>query len=180
VWLCEYGNGIGAAQIRGKRRRCKVHARQLLRVRLKPHSESRSLLSPRAISMRRFARVPTQPSAFFHEQCEYPRASLHCRYGCAAWKTSPEKYPITLVTRDISSTGVFLSPAEAHRNECRDRTRNHPGQPAAGRGNVVASPSQKYAASKQPTCRAGTGIRRSIRRSKIRSRRGVPTLFPSV
>jgi len=58
--------------------------------------------------MRRFARVPTHAVGVFPEQREYPRASLRLplRLRCIAGRA--EDFPITLVTRDISSTGVFF------------------------------------------------------------------------
>jgi len=62
---------------------------------------------------RRFMRVPTHAVGVNHEQREYPRAALRLplrlrRVGCCE-----EDFPVTLVTRDISSTGVFfLCPKE--------------------------------------------------------------------
>jgi len=58
--------------------------------------------------VRRFARVPTHAVGVFPEQREYPRASLRLplRLRCVNGRT--EDSPITLVTRDISSSGVFF------------------------------------------------------------------------
>jgi len=57
---------------------------------------------------RRFIRVPTHAVGVHPEHREYPRASLqlplklHSVYGIV------EDFPVTLVTRDISSTGVYF------------------------------------------------------------------------
>ena len=58
--------------------------------------------------MRRFARVPTHAVGVFPEQREYPRASLRLPLRLRAIAGRIEDFPITLVTRDISSTGVFF------------------------------------------------------------------------
>jgi hypothetical protein len=58
--------------------------------------------------MRRFARVPTHAVGIFPEQREYPRASLRLPLRLRGVAGCPEDFPITLVTRDISSTGVFF------------------------------------------------------------------------
>jgi hypothetical protein len=62
---------------------------------------------------RRFVRVPTHAVGVYPEHREYPRATLHLPLRLRASGGVPEKSPITLVTRDISSTGVFfLCPRE--------------------------------------------------------------------
>ncbi len=58
--------------------------------------------------MRRFARVPTHAVGVFHEQREYPRASLRLPLRLRSVNRRDEDFPITLVTRDISSSGVFF------------------------------------------------------------------------
>jgi hypothetical protein len=58
--------------------------------------------------MRRFARVPTHAVGVFPEQREYPRASLRLPLRLRSVNGRAEDFPITLVTRDISSTGVFF------------------------------------------------------------------------
>ena len=58
--------------------------------------------------MRRFARVPTHAVGVFPEQREYPRASLRLPLRLRGIAGRAEDFPITLVTRDISSTGVFF------------------------------------------------------------------------
>ncbi|HSC44735.1 MAG TPA: PilZ domain-containing protein [Candidatus Acidoferrum sp.] len=63
--------------------------------------------------VRRFARVPTHAVGMFPEQREYPRASLRLPLRLRSVNGRAEDFPITLVTRDISSSGVFfLSPRQ--------------------------------------------------------------------
>lgn len=62
---------------------------------------------------RRFARVPTHAVGVHPEHREYPRATLKLPLRLRGVAGVPEDFPITLVTRDISSTGVyFLCPKE--------------------------------------------------------------------
>jgi len=62
---------------------------------------------------RRFGRVPTYAVGVNHEQREYPRASLKLPLRLRSVGSRAEEFPVTLVTRDISSTGVFfLCPKE--------------------------------------------------------------------
>ncbi len=62
---------------------------------------------------RRFARVPTHAVGVYPEHREYPRATLKLPLRLRGVGGVPEAFPITLVTRDISSTGVFfLCPKE--------------------------------------------------------------------
>lgn len=57
---------------------------------------------------RRFVRVPTHAVGVNHEQREYPRASLKLPLRLRSVNSVVEEFPVTLVTRDISSTGVFF------------------------------------------------------------------------
>lgn len=57
---------------------------------------------------RRFVRVPTHAVGIFPEQREYPRAALRLPLRLRSVRGIAEDFPITLVTRDISSTGVFF------------------------------------------------------------------------
>jgi PilZ domain len=60
---------------------------------------------------RRFARVPTHAVGVHPEQREYPRATLKLPLKLRSVNHVAEEVPLTLVTRDVSSTGVyFLSP----------------------------------------------------------------------
>ncbi len=62
---------------------------------------------------RRFLRVPTHAVGVHPEHREYPRATLNLPLRLRAAGGVPEESPITLVTRDISSTGVyFLCPRQ--------------------------------------------------------------------
>ena len=62
---------------------------------------------------RRFVRVPTHAVGVHPEQREYPRATLNLPLRLRSSAGVPEAHPITLVTRDISSTGVyFLCPKQ--------------------------------------------------------------------
>src|SRR5438105_14839304 len=59
-------------------------------------------------AMRRFSRVPTHAVGVFPEHREYPRASLRLPLRLRGVSGRAEDFPITLVTRDISSSGVFF------------------------------------------------------------------------
>ncbi|HVM76497.1 MAG TPA: PilZ domain-containing protein [Candidatus Saccharimonadales bacterium] len=59
----------------------------------------------------RFVRVPTHAVGVHTEQRERPRAALKLPLKLRSVEGVLEEFPITLVTRDISSSGVyFLSP----------------------------------------------------------------------
>jgi len=57
---------------------------------------------------RQFVRVPTHAVGVNQEQREYPRASLRLPLRLRSVSGMAEEFPVTLVTRDISSTGVFF------------------------------------------------------------------------
>lgn len=57
---------------------------------------------------RQFVRVPTHAVGVNREQREYPRASLRLPLRLRSVNGVAEEFPVTLVTRDISSTGVFF------------------------------------------------------------------------
>ncbi len=57
---------------------------------------------------RRFVRVPTHAVGVHSEQRESPRASLKLPLKLRSVGGVMEEYPVTLVTRDISSSGVFF------------------------------------------------------------------------
>jgi hypothetical protein len=60
---------------------------------------------------RRFVRVPTHAVGVHLEHRECPRASLKLPLKLRSVSGIMEQYPVSLVTRDISSSGVFfLSP----------------------------------------------------------------------
>ena len=57
---------------------------------------------------RQFVRVPTHAVGVHREQRESPRASLKLPLKLRSVGGVMEEYPVTLVTRDISSSGVFF------------------------------------------------------------------------
>jgi hypothetical protein len=62
---------------------------------------------------RQFVRVPTHAVGVHPEHREYPRATLRLPLRLRSVNDIQERFPITLVTRDISSSGVFfLCPKE--------------------------------------------------------------------
>jgi hypothetical protein len=62
---------------------------------------------------RRFARVPTHAVGMPDERRRYPRASLSLPLRLTRIGSVEEPIPVTLVTRNISSSGVyFLAPRE--------------------------------------------------------------------
>ena len=91
----------------------------------------------RTTATRRFTRVPTHSFGVFHEQREYPRACLRLPLRLRSICGVPEEFPVTLVTRDVSSTGAyFLCPRDLNvgtKIEIEIVLVNRP----LGRGNVV-------------------------------------------
>ena len=57
---------------------------------------------------RRFVRVPTHAVGVHLEHRERPRAALRLPLKLRSVGGSTEEFPVTLVTRDISSSGVFF------------------------------------------------------------------------
>jgi len=57
---------------------------------------------------KRFLRVPTHAVGVHFEQRESPRASLKLPLKLHSVAGVMEQYPVTLVTRDVSSSGVFF------------------------------------------------------------------------
>ncbi|HXM13590.1 MAG TPA: PilZ domain-containing protein [Candidatus Eremiobacteraceae bacterium] len=88
---------------------------------------------------RQFVRVPTHAVGVHPEHREYPRATLRLPLRLRSVNDIQEKFPITLVTRDISSSGVFfLCPkqlAAGTRIEIEIILVSRP----MGRGNVVVA-----------------------------------------
>jgi hypothetical protein len=86
---------------------------------------------------RRFARVPTHAVGVHPEHREYPRATLNLPLRLRSVDSRRENSPITLVTRDISSTGVyFLCPKELAAGTSIELEIVLVSKPL-GRGNVV-------------------------------------------
>jgi hypothetical protein len=57
---------------------------------------------------RRFVRVPTYAVGVHPEHREYPRATLKLPLRLRSVNRVLEEFPVTLVTRNISSTGVYF------------------------------------------------------------------------
>lgn len=88
---------------------------------------------------RRFARVPTHAVGPLPEHREYPRATLNLPLRLRSVNDVPEGFPITLVTRDISSTGVFfLCPKQVALGASIELEIVLVNRPL-GRGNVVVA-----------------------------------------
>ena len=88
---------------------------------------------------RRFVRVPTHAVGVIPEHREYPRATLRLPLRLRSVDGLAEKFPITLVTRDISSTGVyFLCPKHLAATTPIELEIVLVSRPM-GRGNVVAA-----------------------------------------
>jgi hypothetical protein len=86
---------------------------------------------------RRFVRVPTHAVGVYPEHREYPRATLKLPMRLRSVASVPEDFPITLVTRDISSTGVyFLCPKQLFIDTSIELEIVLVSRPM-GRGNVV-------------------------------------------
>ena len=81
-----------------------------------PYLVPRPILRSSAPSLdapRRFARVPTHAVGVHPEQRKYPRAYLKLPLRLRSVNQIAEEFPVTLVTRNISSTGVyFLCPRQ--------------------------------------------------------------------
>ena len=91
----------------------------------------------RAELPRRFIRVPTYAVGVHPEHREYPRATLNLPLQLYSVAGVPETFPITLVTRDISSTGVyFICPRELPANAAIELQIVLVSRPM-GQGNVV-------------------------------------------
>jgi len=86
---------------------------------------------------RRFIRVPTHAVGAHPEHREYPRACLQLPLKLHSINGIVEDFPITLVTRDISSTGVyFLCPKQLPMNSAIELQIVLVSRPL-GQGNVV-------------------------------------------
>jgi hypothetical protein len=90
-------------------------------VAIAPHVQAPAVALPtlrvmpllRETTTRQFVRVPTHAVGAHPEHREYPRATLRLPLRLRSVNGLQEKFPITLVTRDISSSGVFfLCPKE--------------------------------------------------------------------
>jgi hypothetical protein len=88
---------------------------------------------------RQFIRIPTHAVGVVPEHREYPRATLKLPLKLRAVNNVPESSSVTLVTRDISSTGVyFLCPKPVAVGTSIELEIVLVSRPM-GRGNVVAA-----------------------------------------
>src|SRR5262245_15508090 len=133
-----------------------------------------------AVSIRRFTRVPTHAVGVFHEQREYPRASLRLPLRLRSVGSVLEDFPVTLVTRDISSTGVFfLCPKRLAINSAIELETVLVSRPM-GRGNVVAVTAACVRRVEPANMPGWFGIAASFDDLKYDRDDGVPTRFPVV
>lgn len=138
------------------------------------------LRSGAAISIRRFARVPTHAVGVFHEQREYPRASLRLPLRLRSVGNVKERYPITLVTRDISSTGVFfLCPKRLEMNSVIELEIVLVSRPM-GQGSVVAVTVARVRRIEAANMPGWFGIAACFDDLKFDRDDGVPSRFPCV
>jgi hypothetical protein len=108
----------------------------------------------RAELPRRFIRVPTHAVGVHPEHREYPRASLKLPLKLRSVNSEVEAFPVTLVTRDISSTGVyFLCPKELPMNAAIELQIVLISRPM-GQGNVVMA-SRAHVTRMQPAATPG-------------------------
>jgi PilZ domain len=88
---------------------------------------------------RRFVRVPTHAVGVHPEHREYPRATLRLPLRLRSVDRVLEEFPITLVTRNLSSTGVyFLCPKQVGVGSSIELEIVLVSRPM-GRGNVVVT-----------------------------------------
>ena len=131
------------------------------------------------MSIRRFARIPTHSVGVFHEQREYPRASLRLPLRLRSMNSVAEDFPITLVTRDISSTGVFfLCPKRLAMNADIELEIVLVSRPM-GRGNVVAVAAAKVRRVEAANMPGWFGVAASFDDLKFDRDDGVPSRFPA-
>lgn len=88
---------------------------------------------------RQFVRVPTHAVGVHPEHREYPRATLRLPLRLRSVNDIQERYPITLVTRDISSSGVFFLCPKALAVGTRIEIEIVLVSRPMGRGNVVVA-----------------------------------------
>lgn len=92
---------------------------------------------PTGTQGRHFLRVPTHAVGVCPEQRQYPRATLKLPLRLRSIDSVPEDFPVTLVTRDISSTGVYFLCPRRLRAGARVELEIVLVSRPMGRGNVV-------------------------------------------
>ena len=126
---------------------------------------------------RRFVRVPTHAVGVHEELREYPRATLQLPLKLRAVAGVAEDFPITLVTRDVSSTGVyFLCPRDLSVGSSIELEIVLISKPL-GQGNVVAA-TMAHVCRTDPAAVAGWyGIAASFDDMEFDRDDSVPTRF---
>jgi hypothetical protein len=130
--------------------------------------------------VRRFARVPTHAVGVFPEQREYPRASLRLPLRLRSVDGRPEDFPITLVTRDISSSGVFfLCPRNLASQTAIELEVVLVSRPL-GRGNVVIVSKARVARTEPAAMPGWFGIAASFEDLEFDRDDNIPTRYFAV
>jgi PilZ domain-containing protein len=128
---------------------------------------------------RRFVRVPTHAVGVHPEHREYPRATLKLPLRLRSVNRIQEKFPVTLVTRDISSTGVyFLCPKRLEEGAPIELEIVLVSRPL-GRGNVVVATMARVERAEPAAMPNWYGIAASFVDMQFDRDDGVPSRFLS-
>jgi len=114
------------------------------------------LRSPSAISIRRFARVPTHASACFMSSVNIPRASLHLPLRLRSVENAVEKYPVSLSRATSAQLASFSFVPNASNSIPQSNWKSSSSAALSVAATSSPSLSQKCAAWSPPTCRAGS------------------------
>jgi PilZ domain len=128
---------------------------------------------------RRFVRVPTHAVGVHPEHREYPRATLKLPLRLRSVNHILEDFPVTLVTRDISSTGVyFLCPKPLEVGSPIELEVVLVSRPL-GRGNVVVTTMAQVQRAEPASMPNWYGIAASFNDMQFDRDDGVPSRFLS-
>jgi hypothetical protein len=128
---------------------------------------------------RRFVRVPTHAVGVHPEHREYPRATLKLPLRLRSVNHILEDFPVTLVTRDISSTGVyFLCPKPLEVGASIELEVVLVSRPL-GRGNVVVATMAQVQRAEPAAMPNWYGIAASFHDMQFGRDDGVPSRFLS-
>ena len=126
---------------------------------------------------RRFVRVPTHAVGVHPEHREYPRATLKLPLRLRSVNRVLEEFPVTLVTRDISSTGVyFLCPKPLEAGASIELEIVLVSRPL-GRGNVVVATMARVNRAEPAATPDWYGIAASFDEMQFNRDDGVPSTF---
>ena len=129
------------------------------------------------LQKRRFARVPTHAVGTYPEHREYPRATLKLPLKLRSVNSVREEFPITLVTRNISPTGVyFLSPKQIPVGATIELEVVLVSRPM-GRGNVVMVSVARVLRSEPAATPGWHGIAASYDEMEFDRDDGIPSRF---